>query len=670
MKKIILSLFFIVPILFTNAQWNGTTQFGNPVSTASNTTAKVGNISTTDGTGGMFIAWVDSRTSSNQSIYVQRILANGSKAFASEILVTNAITGVAGSGNKSNLTLEADGSGGVVLVWLDTRNFTLVPVNNNNDIYGQRINASGTALWTAGGVRMTVSDNLVYQKITPKVSVVNSTEAIVTFGDSRLGNSDLFAQKITLSNGNTGWAADVSVHGNQAGTSTNVSQVADGSNGLYLTWQDARPGSAVADIYSQRIDNSGAMLWGTTGTAVCTQAALQSNPSITLDGTNGAAITWTDNRTGTGDGDIYAQKFNTNGLEQWTNNGIAVCIQAATNQSNSFIIAGGSGFVIIWSDQRAGVGQRNIYANSIDASGNTTWTTAAIGGIPVCAATGNQPTSSVTTGIQIVSDGSNGAVIVWDDARTPTNIDIYAQRLNNTGTAQWATDGVLISNATGTQQGPVVVSDATFNNLIAWRDARGGTANGELYVSKLKPDGVLPINILNISATFINDLPNITWKTSTEINTDKYILQRSDDGINFYDVKSFVAKGQDNSLYNHIDSKVVSLNVFYRVKAIDKNGEINYSSLIKLNNYKKDFFINVYPNPTINYFNVEINNIKKGKYNFRIIDSKGAIIKEQIITIEATFNTIPFKIANLTKGNYSLQIVGLNFNSTKPISIL
>jgi hypothetical protein len=668
MKKIIILSFLIINVVTSNGQWNGTTLVGNPVCTTSITTAKNGNVSSSDGAGGMFVAWIDSRISANQSIYVQRILSNGSLAFVSEVLVANAITGIANSGNKSNLTIEPDGVGGAILVWLDQRNYTAVSPFNN-DVYGQRIDATGAALWTAGGKRMTVSDNSLYTKITPRVTVINATEAIVIFGDNRLGTSDLFAQKITLSTGNTAWVADVSVHGSQLNTSTNIAQVADGSDGLFLTWQDARPGSAVADIYAQRIDNSGTMLWGANATAVCTNAALQSFPSISLDGAGGVIIAWTDSRGGVGDGDIYAQRMNAAGAEQWAMNGIAVCIQSGSNQTNPFIVQGGGGFIIVWSDQRAGTGQRNIYANSIDASGTPTWTTAAVGGIAVCIATGNQPSSSVSSGIQLVSDGSNGAIIVWDDARVTTNIDIYAQRINSAGVAQWTTDGVLISNAAGNQITPSIVTDNAFKTIIAWRDARNGTANGEIYASKLLLTGLLPLNILQIDASIQNNISTIYWKTDNEINAQNYIVQRSDNGSVFYDVVLTNAKGINNSSYSLKDNKLVKTTALYRIKIIDKNGEINYSAIVKVKADNKDLWVSVFPNPTNNVVKIEMNNIKLGYYNLKIIDNKGAIVKTQSIKINGNNTLLSLDVQNIVAGHYVVQIIGEGINESKMIII-
>ncbi|HTP79121.1 MAG TPA: hypothetical protein VMM57_01815, partial [Bacteroidota bacterium] len=54
----------------------------------------------------------------------------------------------------------------------------------------------------------------------------------------------------------------------------------------------------------------------------------------------------------------------------------------------------------------------------------------------ICTATNNQDSPT------IVSDGSGGAIITWEDHRNGTDNDIYAQRINAAGTPQWTSNGV------------------------------------------------------------------------------------------------------------------------------------------------------------------------------------------------------------------------------------
>ncbi len=67
---------------------------------------------------------------------------------------------------------------------------------------------------------------------------------------------------------------------------------------------------------------------------------------------------------------------------------------------------------------------------------------------PICTATGNQQVPT------IVSDGSGGAIITWQDLRNGTNNDIYAQHVNASGVVQWTANGDTVCTAANDQSVP------------------------------------------------------------------------------------------------------------------------------------------------------------------------------------------------------------------------
>jgi hypothetical protein len=73
----------------------------------------------------------------------------------------------------------------------------------------------------------------------------------------------------------------------------------------------------------------------------------------------------------------------------------------------------------------------------VNANTNAQWYSDPAVNNPICTATNNQDFS------RMVSDGSGGAIIVWNDLRNSTS-DIYAQRINANGVVQWTINGVAI----------------------------------------------------------------------------------------------------------------------------------------------------------------------------------------------------------------------------------
>ena len=302
----------------------------------------------------------------------------------------------------------SDGAGGMIVVWADFRN------GSNYDIYAQRIDANGVVQWTADGAAVCTAAN---QQQYPTA-------------------------------------------------------VADGSGGVFITWQDARTG--VTDIYAQRLNSAGVAQWTANGVAVCAATNTQVGPVINVDGAGGAIIAWTDLRSGTFN-DIYAQRVNGSGVVQWTTDGVVVCNANFGQDAPMIVPDGAGGAVITWEDTR--ISGDDIYAQRINASGGSVWTA---NGVVLCGASGQQVFPN------LVSDGAAGAIVTWQDARG-IGYDIYAQRVNAAGAVQWQGDGVPLCTALSDQTAPHIVSDAAGGAIIAWTDQRSGS--GDIYAQHVTPNG-------------------------------------------------------------------------------------------------------------------------------------------------------------------------------------
>lgn len=209
---------------------------------------------------------------------------------------------------------------------------------------------------------------------------------------------------------------------------------------------------------------------------ICTAVNEQTTPKIVTDGAGGAIITWSDRRGGVAY-DIYAQRIDVAGVLQWMSDGVAISL-AASEQSDPVIVSDGAGGAIIaWRDSRGTSG--DIYAQRVNNSGVVQWTQ---DGVPICTAPFSQDYPV------IVSDGAGGAIIAWEDYRSGTNQDIYAQRVNSAGITQWTADGVPISTASNWVYSPAIVSDNAGGAIIAWRDYR---SSDDIYAQRINNAGVV-----------------------------------------------------------------------------------------------------------------------------------------------------------------------------------
>ena len=318
----------------------------------------------------------------------------------------------------------------------------------------------------------------VNDRINPASVSDGAGGTIIVWQDKRSGsNDDVYAQRVNA-NGDVLWTANgvaiCSVDSDQVSPEI----VSDGSGGAIIAWQDKRSGSY--DIYAQRVNATGALQWSpSTGVPVCTAAFDQVNIAMVSDGNGGALLTWEDYRSNS-NFDVYAQKINAQGVPQWTANGIGVCTQAAAQHGPKIICDGSGGAIITWYDQRAG--NYDIYAQRVTAIGGLV---GIADGVAVCTSATDQ------TNPDICSDGAGGAIIVWQDSRSTTDIDIWVQRMSPALAIRWPVNGVVMNNNVAYDQiNPKIVSDGVGGAMMTWEDFRTGVQS-DIYAQRVDSTGVV-----------------------------------------------------------------------------------------------------------------------------------------------------------------------------------
>jgi len=351
-----------------------------------------------DGGGGAIIAWYDDRNG-NSDVYAQRFDASGAGQWT-----TNGVAISTAAGDQYAWGIASDGAGGAIISIRDS--------GGSGDIYAQRIGANGTVLWTTNGVPVcTTADG----ENNPQAASDGAHGAIIAF--SRLVSSQYFtfANRVNAA-GTVLWAAEGVPLCTTTGGQVDIRVVDCGAGGAIVTWADGR--NYPLDIYAQLVDTTGAVLWGATGAAVCKVGSAQVTPQVAADGVGGAIVTWTDSRNG--NTDIYAQRMSAAGTPAWTTNGVPVCTAADAQNQEQIASDGAHGAVLAWRDQRAAVGDYNIYMQRIDASGAPVWMD---DGVVACAAASTQQDPVITY------DEALGAIAAWTDYRSGSSA-IYAHREN------------------------------------------------------------------------------------------------------------------------------------------------------------------------------------------------------------------------------------------------
>ena len=181
-----------------------------------------------------------------------------------------------------------------------------------------------------------------------------------------------------------------------------------------------------------------------------------------------------------------------------------------------------------------------------------------------------------------------------------------------------------------------------------------------------------PFNISLVPVKFISNHVNskenaviVDWKIATPIiNANIFIIESSIDGVQWQKAGEISIDNSDQSNYEFTDQNIRSGNLFYRIKEVDKNGAINYSTIMKINNSAADN-IAVYPNPAGNYIRIDIQENNFSFSQIELSDVSGRILYTGKTNSElTTINTSLF-----ATGTYFLKILNNNTISTQKVLI-
>ncbi len=212
-----------------------------------------------------------------------------------------------------------------------------------------------------------------------------------------------------------------------------------------------------------------------------------------------------------------------------------------------------------------------------------------------------------------------------------------------------------------------VVNDLELQNV----NTGGATINGILYAqfngitnfsggtaaSGVGPSTPLPVGLLAFNAQRAAKVNKITWTTSQEINTDKFVVERSTDGRNFTAIGEVGAAGNssNNISYSFIDyTPAMGVN-FYRLSVIERNGNLKYSAVRSVRN-EGTADIAIYPNPVKNMMLVNITSDRIDKAVVTISDMNGKLMQVKTNTINQGSNYININTAAMGSGTYIVKI--------------
>jgi hypothetical protein len=209
--------------------------------------------------------------------------------------------------------------------------------------------------------------------------------------------------------------------------------------------------------------------------------------------------------------------------------------------------------------------------------------------------------------------------------------------------SQWADHGRGNGSSTSNTAGNIITS----TQVTSFSPFTFGS------ISNVNP---LPVSLLNLVAVKLEQMIQVKWSTTSEVNSDYFDVQKSTDGINWNSIGRVEAAGNSSKLTDYTFNDINAINgwQYYRLVQVDFNGVEATSKTVAINiNSHSKLTVNLSPNPASNVLTLNSNASENVDISFKIYDATGKLL------IEGQENAmlVNIDITNLSAGVYLTEVI-------------
>jgi hypothetical protein len=239
-----------------------------------------------------------------------------------------------------------------------------------------------------------------------------------------------------------------------------------------------------------------------------------------------------------------------------------------------------------------------------------------------------------------VSGGTATVTLHWDNSKVafPGWIvsDIHVAGYNG---SLWVSQGGSASgNATTT-------GTITSNSMSSFSRFTFGSTSA-----------ILPLTLISFDAKRKNEKSEITWKTAGEQHVSHFIVERSDNGADFYPIGKVTARNSGHmENYALSDEKSIATGAWYRLRSVDMDGAAKLSHIVRVSEASNGslLFVN---NPVRDQLILTTKGNLTGEFDYSLHDTYGKVVQRGKVVVRRNTQTIVPLSGPIPTGSYTISL--------------
>jgi hypothetical protein len=532
------------------------------------------NLSTvTDGSGGGFVFWQDTKNDGFNRIYYIHFNNDASISFR-----TDGKRVTIAKGSQVNPVVKYGNDGNAVVLWLGSDE------KGKNELCVQKLTSKGNLIWSENGIKITntIDDVSDYSMVVDRIG--NIYVSYLAKEPGFLGDFKVMLKKVNFDG--TLDSTDVLVHrSNNSMSTTNIAT--DKDIGVFVFWMENMKGKSI--LMCQHLgwklespSNQG-LLVSITNKSV-------GNYLVSSFGKNRVYVCW---QYESNKKEINQSLISDKLESLWSKNQFLVSNKISEKKD-----------IQLFSDNN------NLWACwTADSSGST----AAVIKIKDKDDKVIKFNKNISNSYQLgnafnpimVSDENNGALLSWFSYKTDMNSPvILAQRISSTGELLWEKNGIVASSSSKSVKSNLsIIPDLNGGAFIVFKDFRNRKPG--IFAQRIFSNGTYVSQIVSFTASLQSDSVHISCYAANESDSSFYVLEKMNSAdtasTNWWVIDTIYAAGEDHlASYDYFDEPGNAGTIYYRLSHNDAKGNSQYSEVARVNYISKSSDIIVAqndPNP-------------------------------------------------------------------------